>query len=148
MRRNAEAAAVARRVAAEAQSAPQQAAALALTEEIRKLEQGQSEQKRLAEVARLDKQRNLLHNELAKKKRQPRRPLPAAFGLAEGTIASTGCRMPFILDMEVKRAKDTVKLQALDLRSVDTLLVAGTRRPTSTPARTCEADSPASITLL
>jgi tetratricopeptide (TPR) repeat protein len=119
MRRNGEAAAVARRVASEARSAPQQAAALELAEQIRKLEQAQSDQKQAAEVARLEKQRTSLREELAKKKRQSRRPLPAAFGLAEGTIGSTSCRMPWILDIEIKNAKDAVKLQALDFRSVD-----------------------------
>jgi len=39
--------------------------------------------------------------------------------LAEGTIGATGCRLPWILDMEVKSPKDAIKLQALDFRSVD-----------------------------
>lgn len=119
MNRNAEAAAVARRVASEARSATQQAAAVQLAEQVRQNDRAQTDQQRSTEVARLAKQRDLLREELAKKKRQPRRPLPAAFGLAEGVIGPTGCRLPWILEMEVKGAKDAVKLQAIDFRSVD-----------------------------
>lgn len=119
MNRTAEAAAVSRRAAEEARTAAEQTAALQLAHQIRRQEQAKGDQQRSAEIARIEKQRELLREEMAKKKRQPRRPLPAAYGLAEGTVGATGCRLPWILDLEVKRDKDAVKLQALDFRSVD-----------------------------